>query len=185
MVGEVLTPEEQELIEVLSDPVKFGKVFLNWEARWYQEEPLRDSITNNRIILRMGRRLGKTAMITIHMIWYAFTHPNATCLVATPFEAQITAIFREIRKHLDKSEFISSAVKRNTKSPETIEFHNGSVIAGFTAGTKSSGGAASIRGQKADWIYMDKLNTLRWKYGKSNAVRILFVYLCLVMNIAK
>jgi hypothetical protein len=156
MVTSRITASERELMEVFADPVKFAKVFLDWEARWYQEEPLRESVNHNRIILRMGRRLGKTAMITVHMIWYAFTHPNATCLVATPFESQIAIIFREIRKHLEKSEFVSSAIKSNTKNPELIQFHNGSVIAGFTAGTKSANGAASIRGQKADWIYMDK-----------------------------
>ena len=43
-------------------------------------------------------------------------------------------------------------------SPYTVELKNGSTILGFTTGASSGSGAASIRGQRADAIYMDEID---------------------------
>lgn len=55
---------------------------------------------------------------------------------------------------LQTSPFLKCEVVKNTKNPYIIEFKNGSAVIGFTTGTD----AASVRGQKADWIYLDEVD---------------------------
>jgi len=153
-----LSPQELELIEILIDPVRFAKYHFDWEARWYQKEMLRSKAI--RKVSRCGRRIGKTDVLCVHALWYAFTNENAVVLVATPYESQVKLIFKRIREFLAKSEEISSSVVQNTKHPEYIQFGNGSVISGFTAGTRSGAEGGSMRGQRADWIILDETDYL-------------------------
>ena len=39
-----------------------------------------------------------------------------------------------------------------------LELKNGSAILGFTTGASSGSNAASMRGQRADWLYLDELD---------------------------
>lgn len=55
----MLTPEEIEQLKVIANPVTWAKVYLNWEARPYQIEPLKAIATKRQVVLRMGRRTGK------------------------------------------------------------------------------------------------------------------------------
>jgi hypothetical protein len=153
-----LTPQELELLQILSDPVMFAKHHFNWEARWYQKEMLNNQ--SLRKISRCGRRIGKTDTLCVHMLWYAFTHSKSVCLVAAPYENQVKLIFKRVREFMKESPEILQSVTQNTKHPEYIEFGNGSVIAGFTAGTKSGAAGGSIRGQRANWIYLDETDYL-------------------------
>jgi hypothetical protein len=84
-----LTPQEMEILSILSDPVKFAAHHFGWIARWYQENILRATFKHKRIVTRCGRRIGKTECMCVHMLWYAFTHENAVCLLAAPYENQI------------------------------------------------------------------------------------------------
>lgn len=102
----------------------------------------------------------KTDTIAVHMLWYAFTHKNAVCLVAAPYESQVKLIFKRVRELMKNSVEISGSVVQNTKNPEYIELGNGSRIAGFTAGTRSGASGGSMRGQRADWIYLDETDYL-------------------------
>jgi replicative DNA helicase len=102
------------------------------------------------------------------MIWYAFTHENAVCLLAAPYENQIKLVFRKLREFIAKSPEIKAAIESDTKHPEFIQFKNGSIISGFTAGTKAGNEGASIRGQRADWIYLDEMDYL--SEGDVNAI---------------
>lgn len=107
-----------------------------------------------------------TWTMVAHMLWVAFTcnggksPRGATCVVATPYDTQARLIFNEIVHFLDENEVLGNSVKSRTKNPYFIEFNNGSQIKLFTAGTKSGSGGGSLRGQKADWLYMDKTLSL-------------------------
>jgi hypothetical protein len=160
-----LSYEEQELLEILSDPVKFAQHHFGWEAYPYQAEALRDMYY--RKVLRWGRRTGKSDMLAVFVLWYAFTHGEdpddprvrpAVCLVATPYESQVKLIFKRIRELISKSPEIQQSIAVNRKNPEYIEFKNKATIAGFTAGTKSGAGAGNMRGQYADWIIVDEMD---------------------------
>ncbi len=105
-----------------------------------------------------------TWTMAAHMLWVAFTcnggkleMGGATCIVATPYDNQARLIFDQLTMFIDENEVLRNSIKSITKNPYYIKFLNGSVIKLFTAGTRSGAGGGSLRGQKADWLYMDRL----------------------------
>jgi replicative DNA helicase len=158
MVVPSLTPEELEALEILADPCKWAAIELDWHARWYQEEMMK--ATSNRVVIRAGRRVGKTDSMVVKMLHKCYTNNDFRILVVTPFESQIKHIFDRFRQLIRKSKNLQASVIRDIRSPNTIEFGNGSRIIGFTAGTTSGGGAANVRGQGADFIYLDEADYL-------------------------
>lgn len=157
------TRHDQEMIEIFTDPCKWASHHLGEAPRWYQEDILRHP--HNRKVLRCGRRIGKTWTMTAHMLWVAFTcngglkqKTGATCIVATPYESQIREIYDQIKTFIDNNDVLKASVKSMTKNPFNVEFHNKSRIKLFTAGTRSGAEGGSLRGQKADWIYMDEVD---------------------------
>lgn len=63
-----------------------------------------------------------------------------------------------LRELIDTSPALKSEVEKMTSNPFQIVWKNGSAILGFTTGAASGSGGASIRGQKADYIYMDEVD---------------------------
>ena len=58
---------KQEALEYLvnDDPVLWAKVYLNWQARDYQLTILRTAKKSLKLVLRLGRRLGKTECMCV------------------------------------------------------------------------------------------------------------------------
>ncbi|MFS1019752.1 LAGLIDADG family homing endonuclease [Enterococcus casseliflavus] len=115
-----------------------------------------------------------------HILWVAFTcnggkNPNGSvCVVATPYDNQARLIFDELVKNIESNEILAQSIKSKTKNPYFIAFKNGSVIKLFTAGTKSGSEGGSLRGQRADWLYMDKtlsLHTVTYVDNLVNSVK--------------
>lgn len=147
------------------DPVLWAKHFIKtfdavqkkvvpWTARWYQEEMLKDK--SMKIVARCGRRTGKTETMCIRGLHKAYMNSYNTVLYVTPYENQVRLIFGRLKELINESPLLKSQVKKITMSPFAIEFNNNSTIKGFTTGAASGSSGASIRGQKADEIYMDK-----------------------------
>lgn len=163
-----LTPTQiAKMKEIMLDPVKWAQVFVvtydgakkretAWTARWYQVEALRDKSLKK--VLRQGRRTGKTEVMVIDMLWRAFTRRNYRCLTVTPYENQVRLQFQRLRELIEASPLLKAEVTSMTKNPYAIHFKNHSAIFGFTTGASSGSGAASIRGQRADQIYMDEVD---------------------------
>lgn len=163
-----LSPAQIEKMKaIMRDPAKWAQVFLRtydgakkcetaWTARWYQCEALRDSSLKK--VLRQGRRTGKTEVMVVDMLWRAYTRRNYRCLTVTPYENQVRLQFQRLRELIDASPLVKSEVVSMTKNPYAITFKNHSAIFGFTTGASSGSGAASIRGQRADMIYMDEVD---------------------------
>lgn len=151
-----LDENEQLMLKCLEDPVTWAEVELGEKPRWYQVDMLRDP--SKRKVSRCGRRIGKTWVLCIHILWYAFTNKDSRQVIATPYESQITLIFDQLRKFIDKSPALQQSVAFNRKNPQYIELKNGAKIKGFTAGTRSGAEGGSLRGQGADWIYMDEVD---------------------------
>lgn len=106
-----------------------------------------------------------TWTMTAHILWAAFTNLGGTnprgrtrCLIATPYDTQASMIFNELRTAIEENEMLKDSVKRMKQSPYLIELKNGGEIVLFTTGAKTSSAAASIRGQRADYIYMDEMD---------------------------
>lgn len=155
--------EAAKLKEIFSDPIKWAQAFLvtfdpklkkyvPWTARWYQVEMLRDKHT--RKVYRCGRRIGKTETMVVEMLYLAFTRKNFRVLMAAPYENQIRNMFTRLNELIAESPLVKQAVVSSTKNPAKIEFANGSMILGFTTGDD----AASVRGQRADWIFIDEID---------------------------
>lgn len=163
-----LSPVEAEkLRKIMADPVTWAKSFLisnnaatkkygPWIARDYQEEMLRDPST--RKVYRCGRRTGKSEVMVVEGLHKAFTHKGFRILYVTPYENQVNLLFMRMKELVHDSPLLKNEVVKMKNSPYTIEFKNGSVIMGFTTGASSGSGAASVRGQRADWLFLDEID---------------------------
>ena len=156
------TKEEIDMIQVYSDPVQWAATHLKWMARDYQNKILQTGASAKQTVLRLGRRLGKTECMCILIWWHAFVQPNKgpnnqyDILIITPYETQIDLIFKRLKELLDMSPELKASIKRDIN--HQLELHNGTVIKGLTAGSKSSSGAANTRGQRADIIVLDEVD---------------------------
>jgi len=127
--------EELGMIGLLYDPLMWANLEFKWQARWYQETMLKCSAY--RKVNRIGRRAGKTETLCIKMVHYAYTTENTTSLVIAPYKNQVGLIFDRLDVLLSDSPSVRGSIKRNTKNPYRIQFHNGSKILGFTSGTRT------------------------------------------------
>lgn len=96
--------------------------------------------------------------MVVKALHLASRNKNFRVLFATPYENQIRLIFTRLNELLDSSPLLKSQVVSRTKNPFAIHFKNGSSIIGFTTGAATGSGAASIRGQAADYIFMDEVD---------------------------
>jgi hypothetical protein len=149
---------ELDILDVLYDSSKWSSMEFNWEPRWYQDYMLKCSAF--RKVNRIGRRAGKTETLCVKMLHYAYTNENTTSLVIAPYKNQVGLIFDRIDFFLGSSPAIKSSLKRNTKNPYRVEFHNGSKILGFTSGTRTGSKSVGIRGQDAHAIFLDEADYL-------------------------
>lgn len=149
---------------VTDNPILWAKVYLDWEARDYQEAIIVEAKKSKKLVLRLGRRLGKTEDMCVIILWFAYTQYNKgpnnqyDILIATPYETQIDLIFKRLHQLIELSPLLISLVSRDVH--HNICFNiNGttSSILGLTAGANnSSGGANSSRGQRADVLILDE-----------------------------
>lgn len=158
------TNEEIHYLSVLRSPKLWAAETLKWFCRDYQEIMLSEMASSKRTVLRLGRRLGKTETMCVIILWHAFTQPNKgpnnqyDILIIAPYEEQVDLIFKRLKQLIDMSPEMQSSVTRDIH--HHIEFNNGTVIHGLTAGSKSGTGAANTRGQRADLIVLDESDYL-------------------------
>lgn len=159
-----LSALELRQLAILMDPASWGMTTLRdpknprkpLRLRDYQINMLRTKTV--RKVSRCGRRVGKTLTMCVHILWYAFTHENSKQVIATPYDSQIQLIFEMLKQFIEATPELRQSVDSITKSPNVIKLLNGSIIKGFTAGTRSGAGGGSLRGQAADWLYMDEVD---------------------------
>ena len=104
---------------------------------------------------------GKSETMIIEGLWRAMTAPkgrNYRVLYVTPYENQVNLLFMRMRELIAESPLLKNEITRIKSSPYTVEFKNGSTILGFTTGASSGQGAASVRGQRADWLFLDEID---------------------------
>jgi len=156
--------EEIMMIEIYINPVNWAAAFLDWHARDYQFSMLHTIVNSKQTVMRLGRRLGKTEVMCISILWHAMMQPNKgpnnqyDILIIAPYEAQVDLIFERIQQLIDMSPEIRSSIERDVH--HQLSLYNGTSIKGQTASTKNSTGAASTRGQRADLIILDECDYL-------------------------
>jgi hypothetical protein len=154
--------QQAQLAVVMKDPVLWAKHFLitnnaltkkmgPWEARDYQIEMMRDPSLKK--VYRCGRRIGKSETMIVEALHKAFTHKLYRVLFVTPYENQVNLVFMRMKELIGQSPLVKAQLVTFKSSPYTVEFKNGSKILGFTTGAASGSGAASVRGQRADYIF--------------------------------
>lgn len=95
-----------------------------------------------------------TETMVVEMLYQVFNNKNFRVLMAAPYENQIRNMFTRLNELIAESPLLQTEVVASTKNPYKIELANGSMILGFTTGDDAS----SIRGQRADWIYIDEID---------------------------
>lgn len=166
----MFTEEELDLVEQSINPYHWAaknidtanenpstKLFM---PRWYQEFILRCSA--KRKTIRAGRRIGKTQSITMGLIHKMLTNEKYYVLVVTPFDAQAEEVYVKAKQILNNlNEPYAEIVESAKESPNyQIKLRNGSRLRAFTAGAS---GAAQVRGQPANLIYIDEVDYLGQK----------------------
>lgn len=156
-------PQALEYI-VTDNPILWAKVYLDWEARDYQFAIVTEGKKSKKLVLRLGRRLGKTDSMCVLILWFAYTQYNKgpnnqyDIIIATPYETQIDLIFKRLHQLVEQSPLLMSVISRDVHHNLCFDI-NGvtSNILGLTAGANnSSGGANSSRGQRADLLVLDE-----------------------------
>jgi len=136
-----------------------------WIARWYQEEVLRCS--SKRKVLRMARRIGKTDSVCVEICYRLFTESNIKIVVAGPQKSHTEEIITRVRAFIKNNSILSSMVTRDVSAPwYEILLSNGSRLRGFAAGTKGKGAGTGVRGQDADYLYIEEMD-----FVDENAIR--------------
>ena len=159
--------DQVKLAKIMRDPVAWAQAFLRtfdpktgkvgpWKARWYQVEMMTDK--SKKRVYRCGRRTGKTETMVVESLFNVCTKRNFRVLIVTPYETQVRLAFMRLNELIQESPVVKSMVVSNTKNPYMIKMSNDSAILGFTTGASSGGGAASVRGQRADLIVMDEVD---------------------------
>lgn len=147
----------QRELHIASDPVLWARHHLNAEPRVYQVLVLREM--NDQVVLRWGRRLGKTHVISLYVLWYSCVNERARTLIMAPMKNQVGVIYEEILDILEKAPEVNSSIVRKVRSPQfEIKFSNGSVIKLFTTGMKSGSKSDGVRGQEADMLILDEMD---------------------------
>lgn len=135
--------------------------------------PLREDITwdlevrDTHNFIANNILVHNSEVLVVAMLYHLFTKPGVPenegfeIIVITPYQAQIDLIFSRIMELVRQSPLTQNSLKRNVKAPiYQIEFHNGSRIKGFTAGTKSGGNAEAVRGQHGHMLVFDEADYL-------------------------
>jgi replicative DNA helicase len=176
--------------ELVLDPVKWAAEILDWHCldpdgsvwarkdpeeyhRQMQDNPGRRSkyhrpyqatmlrCSSKYKVFRIGRQSGKTESLVVSILFHMFVNEKFKVVLITPFQSQIDLIFKRLEDLINTNPTLTNSIKRAVKAPQyTLVLHNGSQIKGFTAGTKSGNGAASVRGQDANMLVFDEADYL-------------------------
>lgn len=180
------------VLRATQDPVAWAELMFDfddktkgtaneWYLRDYQKDILR--CTSRRIVMRAGRRIGKSFSIALKLIYLCFTQrisrgssdgtersTGPSVLIVTPYQSQVTNIFEEIESLLTRSPDLAKEITSGTngnlyvKTPFLrMEFSNGAKISGFVSGvgTKTDGSAGgTLRGQSSDIIFLDEMDMI-------------------------
>jgi hypothetical protein len=152
-----LSAEQQYQAHIAADAVLWIRHMLKVEPRAYQILMMRNP--RLRKLLRAGRRLGKTHMMAMLILHWAFTHNDARILVIAPMKSHVELIFQQVMQFAGLNGIVRSAITRSPTSPQfLIEMSNGSTIRFFTTGMRSGGKTDVARGQEAHLIILDELD---------------------------
>ena len=174
------TKEQEFFINTLSHPTRWCQTFLkdptdpqkNLIFRDYQAEVTDNTRTEKMMVLRFGRRTGKTVILCADALWWATAWPLVEMyetngsrqkpfkvLIFTPMDSQIKMIFDTLLSLCADSPYIQDMVQKVKRSDVSeIIFSTGSVIKGMTLGISTANKGTSARGQSCDYLLIDEVD---------------------------
>lgn len=154
-----------EILREAFDKTYWAKKYLNWTPRvtkdGYQYQEIALNCTSKRKALRLGRRSGKTDLLSIEAVHSFATSSKdvksnrrvgAKVTFITPAETQRKEIFDRIRSFIyERLEWGKNEVPKDSNSPyPEIKTSENAVVQGFVTGTSSGADGTSIRGKGGD-----------------------------------
>jgi len=164
------TPDvpEEEIRDIL-DPIHWAHKHIRvtddegnigpFTPRDYQTGVL--ACTARRKIDRMGRGMGKTSLGVIEELHKITTKKNYKILILCPAKAQAQKWFDDILWQLDHDPELDGTLASRKQQPYfKLDFHNGSTISIFTAGSSSGRDADVIRSQTPRRVRLEEQDLL-------------------------
>lgn len=178
-LSESLNEDEHNEVLGIFDPVTWGEKNLllkhgGWRARNskdglpYQSQLIR--CKSKRIVVRAGRRIGKTAALVVRLLHKAFTYdsvragkPTFNIVIFTPNQSQIRLIFKMMEVFIDDNPKLLNMIgdgPRQGMIPTRqqphwmLELNNGVNMYGFVSGS------SAVRGSAADILVLDEASFL-------------------------
>lgn len=173
-----MSPEElfasidpQQAIKIVSDPALWAEAFLKVPDTGDQlkiNHVQKLILASNRrfIVVRVHRRAGKSYTFAILALYHALTTESCEILIVCPQQQQVAELFSKIREFIRANDWIQAYKENDGRSPQHIEFKNGSRVLGFTTGARQKSKAMGLRGQGADIFLIDEaayLNEEDWE----------------------
>ena len=115
-----MSREEIQQLEIQNDPVIWAEVYLKnpdnprlpLKLRFYQKHMLRSDAQQK--VYRCGRRVGKSIVLCIEMLWKAFCNEDRKVLVCAPYKNLVQQLWKD---GFEKAEKVKEA--------EIKEYHEG------------------------------------------------------------
>lgn len=170
----------KDIIELFKDPVKWCEAFLRnpnnkeepFKLRSYQKEIISKTQDYRNIILRYGRRMGKSITMCADTMWWCAAYPLVRIIngettkqlpfrvvIATPYDTQINELWNTYMALIADSPLLQQLVRNiRASDPQIIQFENGSSIEGHTIGISSSNKGTSMRSISADMLFLDEMD---------------------------
>lgn len=148
--------DNKYLLDLAESDLAWEKIVSITSIGFHQTYDLTIPVTHNFVANDII--VHNTETMCVDGLFRSFKNKNHQTLIITPYENQVRLIFSRLKELIDGSPLLKDQIVKQTFSPFLIEFKNGSRILGFTTGASSGSGAASIRGQKADYLILDEMD---------------------------
>lgn len=127
-------------------PILFANLMLNFRPFHYQAKILKDK--SKRVVACFGRQTGKTTIVAVKAIHFAYTHPKVTVLIVSPSLRQSMIMFDRISNFIFSNKYLAASVKRKTRT--IIQLSNGSKIIALPCSIHK------LRGHTAHMVIVDE-----------------------------
>lgn len=112
-----IPPESEEAYAILANPVSWGERFLcnrDGSPRRYRDyQALNLLCSEEKIIHRDGRDVGKTVNLITLLLWYTFVNRGKSVFVAAPYQGQLDTIMDEVEFQLHHNDLLRDNVARS------------------------------------------------------------------------
>ena len=149
------------LNQCIDDTAYFAEQFLGHDVYDYNKVYL--NCHDRFIVYRTGRQVGKTRNTAVKAIHFGYFAPlmadniddEATILLTSHSEDQARIMFKEIKKNINRSEYLTKALISETKTELWLKFFDGSGTAHFIVRPTGDAGD-SVRGYTSNLIIVDE-----------------------------